>query len=155
MTTTMIVNIGALDTQAVALIERLLAPPAAAAPDINATPPPIPITSVRGDRYAGIAFIDGKPHHHLFLLSAKPSSKLNHKGALAWAASIGGELPERFEAALLYANLKDEFETSDYYWTATQSSEAYAWLQHFLDGHQGYIGEGGEFFARAVRRLEI
>lgn len=153
MTTTVIVNVGTLDEASTAFLNRLITPPpetAAAAPALPTAP-----TAQAGERYAGIAFVDGKPSHHLFLLDAKPKSKMQWKDALAWAESIGGELPTRFEAALLYANLQGQFDTDSYHWTSTQYSVANAWVQDFDYGYQNYYDKDTEFLARAVRRLEI
>lgn len=136
--------------ESLALLERLMA---GAAP-VSIKPTSLAIAQ-EGERYAGIAFVDGKPHHHLFLLGAKPADKLNFRQALAWAESVGGALPERFEAALLYANLQGEFETSDYYWTATQDSVAGAWIQYFDGGYQNSSGKSFTYFARAVHRSEM
>jgi hypothetical protein len=143
-----------------ALLDRIMrrTPAVATAATEAAFDPDLPspfVTPNPGERYAGVVLVEGKPSHHLFLLPAKPAGKLNHKDALAWAASVGGELPERFEAALLYANLKSEFETSDYYWTATQYSAAVAWIQGFFTGSQSDYVKYDECLARAVRRLEI
>ena len=141
-----------------ALLDRIMrrAPAAPVAESEIAPDIPSPFVAPRpGERYAGIVLVEGKPSHHLFLLDEKPKSKLAWKDAIAWAESVGGVLPERFEAALLYANLQDQFETSAYYWTATQYSGAYAWVQHFYGGIQDYRCKGREFLCRAVRRLEI
>lgn len=108
-----------------------------------------------GERYAGIVIENGKPSHHLILLPAKPTGRLDWKEAMAWAEDVDGALPSRFEAALLYANLRDEFDQSAYHWTSTQFSGDYAWIQYFGCGNQDYDGKSGEFLARAVRRLTI
>lgn len=109
-----------------------------------------------GGIYAGIARgEDGQPDHHLILLNEGPR-RASWKKALEWAKSVGGELPTRFEAALLYANLRELFEDSRY-WTSTQyaGNEAYAWIQNFYDGYQFSAHKGLDYRARAVRRLPI
>jgi hypothetical protein len=153
MNTTVIVNVGTLNAEAVALIDRIMNRPAASA---ALTPPPqaIPIAQP-GEHYAGLAFVDGKPSHHLFLLDAKPTGDLTWAAAQAWAKSIDASLPTRFESALLYANLRDQFDQNRWHWTDTQSSAADAWYQDFYYGGQYAGGKSGEFLARAVRRLEI
>ena len=107
-----------------------------------------------GERYAGIVIENGKPAHHLILLPAKPTGRLEWKEAMAWAEDVGGELPSRFEAALLYANLRDEFDQSVYHWTNTQSSGGCAWVQAFSYGLQTYYAKLDTFLARAVRRFK-
>jgi hypothetical protein len=109
-----------------------------------------------GERYAGIVIEGGVPKHHLILLPHKPDTALTWQDAKDWAAEVGGELPTRFESALLYANLRDEFDTSRWHWTATQYSDACAWYQDFTTGTQHYYdGKTNEFLARAVRRLPL
>ena len=114
-----------------------------------------PVTAQPGERYAGIAFENGQPSHHLFLLDAKPGGTLTWVAAREWAASIGASLPTRFESALLYANVRDALDTSEWHWTDTQYSESLAWLQDFDGGYQGYYGKDGKLLARAVRRLPL
>ena len=76
--------------------------------------------------------------------------------AVAFAADAGGELPTRREQALLFANLKDQFE-EDWYWSGEQhaSSPSDAWIQTFNFGGQDTGHESYEGRARAVRRLPI
>lgn len=110
------------------------------------------------ERYAGI-IIDsatGQPAHHLILLPQQPETHLTWDEAIAWAASIGVELPTRQESALLYANLKPTFEP-DWYWTGEQyaGSASYAWLQNFDDGTQDNYDKGYKGCARAIRRVPI
>jgi hypothetical protein len=153
MTTTVIVNVGSLTAEVTALIDRLMdrpvaqVAPALALPSAPAAQP--------GERYAGIAFEDGKPSHHLFLLDQKVDKRMTWDAADAWAKSIGAELPTRFEAALLYANLRDQFDTSNWHWTATQFSAGSAWIQDFDDGYQSNLVKDTEVLARAVRRLPL
>lgn len=62
-------------------------------------------------------------------------------------------LPSQAETHLLAANLKDQFEQDDYYWTSTQYSANLAWYQYFDYGDQGLNRKGNTGRARAVRRL--
>lgn len=77
--------------------------------------------------------------------------------AAEWAAGlvIDGHadwyLPARRESALCYANVPELFE-KDWYWTSTQFSPHYAWVQYFDDGGQDTSLKLIEFRARAVRR---
>ncbi len=112
------------------------------------------ITLAVGELYAGIAFKDGAPSHHLVLLPGDVEKKW--KAAGEWAKEQGGDLPTRSEQALLYAHLKDSFE-SDWYWSSepAASDASYAWLQHFYDGRQDCSHTSGSYRARAVRRVPI
>jgi Protein of unknown function (DUF1566) len=64
-------------------------------------------------------------------------------------------LPSQAEMHLLAANLKDQFEQDDWYWTSTQYSSDRAWCQSFRHGNQTTRNKDVEARARAVRRLVI
>ena len=109
-----------------------------------------------GEEYAGIILTsEGTLSHHLILLPGEKTD-VNWKDAMKWAESIGGELPTRNEQSLLFANLKNHFQ-STWYWSNTQhaSDSTTAWYQRFYDGHQDYLSKSAEWRARAVRRLSI
>jgi hypothetical protein len=109
-----------------------------------------------GEEYAGIILgKDGTASHHLVLLPGEADS-INWNNATAWAAQSGGELPTRREQALLYANLKEQFQEA-WYWSGEQhaSNSVCAWRQHFGDGYQHDFFKSFEGRARAVRRLII
>lgn len=69
-----------------------------------------------------------------------------------WAKSIGGDLPNRIEQALLFANARDQFK-SDWYWSNEQHGSGWAWCQYFYDGTQGGDQQSHKLRARAVRRF--
>jgi hypothetical protein len=109
-----------------------------------------------GEIYVGaIISADGSKNHHIILLPGE-SDDVEWKDAMEWAASIGGELPDRCESALLFATMKDEFKP-EWYWLreqhATYSSDA--WCQSFSRGLQDDDYKSYELRARAVRRLPI
>ncbi len=109
-----------------------------------------------GERYIGtIISADGSRNHHIILLPGEQNN-VKWQAAMDWAASIGGELPDRCESALLFATMKDEFE-SEWYWLREQhvSYSDYAWFQNFTSGNQSYSRKNDKLSARAVRRLII
>ena len=107
-----------------------------------------------GGIYAGIIRgVAGAPDQHLVLLPGD-ADNVDWEAAGAFAASVGGELPTRAEQALLFANLKDQFEPR-WYWSGEQAGPSYAWGQYFDGGDQLYINRSYEGRARAVRRLPI
>ena len=109
-----------------------------------------------GEKYVGtIVSADGSRNHHIILLPGAVSG-MTWNSAKEWAASIGGELPDRVESPLLFATMKDEFE-EECYWTreAYASDSGYAWCQFFDYGHQLSTDITGKLRARAVRRLII
>ena len=122
--------------------------------------PEATINLAPGEHYAGIITgKDGEPSYHLVLLPGQADDIAWDK-AMEWAGKQGGEyvasLPTRREQALLYANLKEEFEERAY-WSceAHESESGWAWYQFFYDGYQGTGNRGNELRARAVRRLPI
>lgn len=104
--------------------------------------------------YAGIVL--GEKDYHLFLKTAKPSKNLTWQEAMGWADIVGGSLPTRQEQAILYGNLKHEFE-SGWQWSNEQHDNYsdYAWMQGFGYGTQDYHHKSYESTARAVRRVYI
>ena len=120
--------------------------------------PAIPFDLAAGEHYAGLSRDhDTGAWHHLVLLPATTDKDLTWKEAIDWAKSVGGELPTRFESALLYANLRDKVDTSRWHWTATEveGETKYAWIQSFSGGTQYYGHEGDDHRARAVRRVPV
>ena len=107
-----------------------------------------------GGIYAGISRgVDGAPDQHLVLMPGE-AVDVDWEAAGAFAASVGGELPTRAEQALLYANLKDQFQPR-WYWSGEQAGPSNAWLQSFYYGYQDGHYRSFEGRARAVRRLPI
>ena len=120
----------------------------------------VPETTIElapGEHYAGLILgKDGTPSHHLVLMAAIPTDDLNWQAAQDWAKRIGGELPTRREQALLFANLKEEFEECAYWSCEAHASESgWAWCQSFYYGCQYDSYRIVELRARAVRRLVI
>ncbi len=109
-----------------------------------------------GEKFVGIIVsADGQYRHALILLpgDAGPDT---WEAQTAWAASVGGELPDRVEAALLFAVLRSEFKP-EWYWIREQRAEdaVSAWGQGFGYGNQFYWFKDYDLRARAVRRLVI
>ena len=109
-----------------------------------------------GEIYVGaIISADGSRNHHLILL---PDLAVNvcWKDAIAWAESIGGELPDRVECALLFAHAKEHFQGS-WYWTREKHANysSGAWFQSFVTGHQDGYSKNNHLSARALRRVLI
>jgi hypothetical protein len=62
-------------------------------------------------------------------------------------------LPARRELSLCFANVRELFETDDWYWSSTQYSADTAWCQDFNNGLQDWSSKNYEGRARAVRRV--
>ena len=110
----------------------------------------------KGEHYAGIALVDGVPSHHLILLPGE-NKKCDFKAAGAWAKKQGGELPQRREQSLLFANCKEQFPDGGVYWSGEQhaSYSGSAWYQDFYYGYQNSGTTSFTLRARAVRRVAI
>ena len=122
--------------------------------------PEATINLAPGEHYAGLVIgKDGEPSYHLVLLPGQ-ADDITWEKAMEWASKQGGDsvasLPTRREQALLYANLKEEFEERAH-WSceAHESESGWAWSQYFGYGHQSNCHKRHEFRARAVRRLPI
>ena len=115
-----------------------------------------------GGIYAGVARgRDGEPDYHLILRKEDPKKDCTWQAALDLAKTITVDghsdfsVPTRFEYALLYANLHDQFEADRWHWTSTQCSEDTAWMQYFAYGTQDYTSKSNERRVRFVRRTSI
>ena len=109
-----------------------------------------------GEFYAGLILKeDGSPDYHLIGLPGELDSA-SHADSMAWAISVGGDLPTRRELNLLRANARQHFK-NNWYWSNEQyAAYSYdAWCQLFTNGVQGYSFKHDKLRARAVRRLTI
>lgn len=110
-----------------------------------------------GEIYVGaIICANGHDGHHVVLLAEHPKESMEWQPAMDWAKSIGGDLPNRIEQAILFDQHQSEFD-KNCYWSNTQhaSNSDYAWYQYFHYGHQFSGHKTGELRARAVRRVLI
>jgi hypothetical protein len=108
-----------------------------------------------GETYIGaIIKADGTGNHIILLPGdiVKPS----WDESMEWAKSIGGDLPDRAEQALMFSDHKYLFK-KDWYWSNTLNVDASycAWSQHFRHGYQGNNSWSDQCRSRAVRRLPI
>ena len=117
----------------------------------NLTIPPL----AGGEIYVGCIGDAAGNLHHVILLPGD-NDDATWEAQIEWAKSIGGDLPNRIEQAMLWANHRDQFK-KDWYWSnETHHSESgWAWCQDFLSGCQDDSHEITELRARAVRRLPI
>lgn len=109
-----------------------------------------------GETYVATLFdaANGKGYH--LILLPGDNDDATHESQLEWAKSIGGDLPNRIEQAMLWANHRDQFK-KDWYWSNEihHSESGWAWYQYFGYGGQNNIYRTTELRARAVRRLVI
>lgn len=116
---------------------------------------PVAIELQPGERYAGpVLDATGQLKHHVILLPQRPDEDAPWKAQMDWAASVGGQLPDRQEQALLYANCKDAL-PHKWCWSSQKHEKdaSFAWVCYFCDGDQGINRESDLGSAVAVRRL--
>lgn len=107
-----------------------------------------------GEHYAGSTLeADGLVKHDIVLLAARPDLRMTWQDAMEWAASVGGQLPDRQEQALLFANCKQHLQ-GEWHWSSEEHENAsYAWSCYFHDGDQSHDHKSYEGCAVAVRRV--
>ena len=64
-------------------------------------------------------------------------------------------LPAHNELMLMWICAPQIFSKESWYWSSTQYSPYYAWVQHFGGGDSGIGSKGNELRAVAVRRLGL
>lgn len=109
-----------------------------------------------GEVYVGAIIGSNGQGNHVILLPDHPKKRMAWQKAKDWAKSVGGDLPNRIEQALLLEQKKAEFAEA-WYWSSTQHAEDadYAWGQDFSYGGQSF---GHKVYtlrarSRAVRRV--
>ena len=108
-----------------------------------------------GELYIGAIGDAAGNLHHVILLPGD-NDDATHEAQLAWAKSIGGDLPSRIEQALLWANHRDQFEKCWYWSNEIHHAESdKAWYQHFSLGTQIIFHRFDKLRARAVRRVMV
>lgn len=107
-----------------------------------------------GESYAGLILgKNGEADYHLVLLPEE-AADVSWPAASEWAASRDALLPNRRELALLFANLREQFDRV-WYWSSEQheTRPQLVWGQNFASGIQTVYGRPFRGHARAVRRL--
>ena len=106
-----------------------------------------------GGHFAGIT-TNPKGQHYAVVLLPEQGSDLTHAKAKAWAKKLGGELPTRPVAAMLFANLK-KLLREEWHWTADTQGASSAWYCYFNYGYQHGHHKSDECSAVAVRLIPI
>ncbi len=115
-----------------------------------------------GGLFAGLTTTKAGQHAAVVMLPAKPDKPLNWADATAWAESVGGQLPTRPVAALLYANVKSQLQPK-WHWTSdtldadTGDSDhaSSAWNCNFGYGYQSGSRKSFGGSAVAVRLIPL
>ena len=106
-----------------------------------------------GGHFAGIT-TNFKGQHYAVVLLPEQGSDLTHAKAKAWAKKLGGELPTRPVAAMLFANLK-KLLREEWHWTADTQGASCAWFCYFGYGNQTGLHKSCVGSAVAVRLIPI
>jgi hypothetical protein len=117
--------------------------------------PEVAIELRAGERYVGpVLDSDGSVKHHLVLMAERPEGRLDWQSAMTWAQGLGGDLPDRQELALIFANCKPHVEPSWHWSNEVHADDAsYAWHCSFSYGNQYYDRKSCEGCAVAARRV--
>lgn len=99
--------------------------------------------------------LDGRANTAALLASGEV-----HRAA-AWAAAYSEDghtdfhLPSRVELVLAHAHAKEHFSEDDWYWSSTQTSRHFAFVQNFELGNSYWAGKDGEHRVRAFRWIHL
>lgn len=113
-----------------------------------------------GETYIGAIGNRAGEAYHLILLPGETYVGTQPK-QLEWAKSIGGDLPNKLEAEMLFAHAKEKFQPAWYWTNQTYVNSSgiedsnYAWVESFGIGGQVSYRKSLISRARAVRRLPI
>jgi hypothetical protein len=64
-------------------------------------------------------------------------------------------LPSRFDLLIAFLTAPQVFEKEGWYWSSTQASRRYAFVQAFASGNSGWSGKDVEFRVRAFRWIHF
>lgn len=108
-----------------------------------------------GQAYIGIIGDDKGILHHVIQM-AGDNDAAPWDDQMAWAESVGGDLPTRSELLVIWERNRDKMRTGPY-WTRQEFDEmpGYAWYQYFFPGFQSYRIKSASLLAVAVRRIPI
>lgn len=109
-------------------------------------PKALPITSLpalkqplEGGVFLGVTTLPNDMHCAIVKLNDKPDRFLTWRQAVAWAKSVGGELPSQPVAQVAFFNAKEMFLAREH-WTSEPRDSTYAWLCDFASGNRLTMG---------------
>lgn len=112
-----------------------------------------------GETYIGCIGNSTGTLHHIILLPGD-SDDADWETQMQWAKSIGGDLPDKIEFAMLNSIFSSHFR-DDFYWsnarslTLDKTPNGDCWYQQFPWGVQATFPESIQLRARAVRRAPV
>ena len=108
---------------------------------------------LEGGTFIGITTQPNGTHCAVALLPDQ-GSDMTHQQAVAWAEDLGGTLPTRPIAALLFANAKAQLRPR-WHWCLETEGASYAWYCNFINGNQIFNLKSFEGSAVAVRCIPL
>lgn len=123
------------------------------AANINLANLPAIGSDLDGGIFAGLTTKPDGTHCAVVLLP-DAGTNLTWTKAKAWAKKLGGELPSRPVAALLFANVKSALQPR-WHWTGDELDASYAWGCYFGNGNQHGDHKSSEGGAVAVRQIPL
>ncbi len=108
-----------------------------------------------GETYIGATGDRQGNLHHIILLP-QDNDKASWTDQMAWAESLGANLPTRVELGLIWEHARDQLQ-KEWYWTneVHHADSSYAWSQDFCYGSQHDTHKSAKLRAVAVRRVLI
>ena len=109
------------------------------------------------ERYVGAIIRPDLTGYHLIRMPLDVAIKVKWQTAMDHAVKKAGELPDRPEAALLFATREAGEFSEEWYWTREQHAGygVYAWCQLFGYGGQFIIHKGNQCRVVLVRRFPL
>lgn len=108
----------------------------------------------KGETFIGV-FSDHQGNPYCAILLPGDNAGAPWQAQLDWAKSVGGDLPDRVEQAMLLKHLPHLFQKAAYWSNTKHTDSTYAWCQNFDYGSQDDYRKSSKFRARAVRRVYI
>lgn len=105
--------------------------------------------------------LPAKDQLELLYRKLKPNATANNTGVGANPSSdpVGANYTAGAPAQTAIAAFKtggaEAFAVDSYYWTSTEATSTYDWIQMFIDGDQGYNAKNNAYRVRAVRMVKI
>jgi hypothetical protein len=107
-----------------------------------------------GDTYNGWIVVEDRGDEVLVCVPPELEFSAVWNNAKRIAERLGGRLPTKDELNLMYENLHKHglgrFDDGNF-WSSSENSSIYAWVQNFSSGYQGYSTKYNDLRVRAVR----
>lgn len=110
-------------------------------------------TPLAGGTFAGITTTADGQHVAVVLLPVQ-AGEMSWDLAQKWAKAVGGVVPTRPVAAMLFSNCGTHL-VQDWHWTSDVHNKHYAWWCDFYDGEQKQVSRDESGECVAIRLIPI